>query len=408
MNAEIKSKKVALVIPHLGPGGAQRVVATSANALAEEGIETHVITILDDRADAYKLNPRVCRHRVEPKEKKGKSTFLVNGLNSSAPQSRKLERLKGPIQKLVSAAYLRQIVLRPLGVAHFGLTLGARARWLRCKINAIEPDAVLSFLTQTNILTILATRGLGVRTVVSERNDPRLQKLRRRVVFLRNLLYPCADVVTANTYGALKEMESFIPKADLAFLPNPIRSYATTSSACLAGPTFVTVTRLVEQKGVDVLLKAAAQAFEHLPKWRLAIVGDGPLCAELKLLANELGIEARVDWYGYIADPIALVRAADVFILTSRFEGSPNALLEAMACGLPSIISDASPGPTELLGTQAGLIVPTENIDATAQAMITLAQDQQMRKKMGAAAFDRSRVHQLDNAMQVWRDLLRI
>jgi glycosyltransferase involved in cell wall biosynthesis len=203
-------------------------------------------------------------------------------------------------------------------------------------------------------------------------------------------------------------MQSFIPKQKLAFLPNPLKCHGPSASVSFAEPTLITVTRLVEQKGVDVLLKAAALAFNKVPDWQLAIIGEGPLRHELQALANKLGIAERVYWYGQVDNPIAHLKAADAFILTSRFEGSPNALLEAMACGLPPIVSDASPGPLELVGKEAGLIVPTEDVEATAEAMVALASDDKLRKQLGAAALERTRVHELDNAMRVWRELLRV
>jgi glycosyltransferase involved in cell wall biosynthesis len=168
------------------------------------------------------------------------------------------------------------------------------------------------------------------------------------------------------------------------------------------------VTRLVEQKGLDVLLKAAALAFAKLPKWRLAILGDGPLREELQALARELGIAARVDWLGYVDNPIAYVKAAKFFVLTSRFEGSPNALLEAMACGLPSVVSDGSPGPLELIGDDAGLVVPVEDVDATAAGIIALASDKSLRARLGEAAVKRTEMYQLDHAMRVWLELLDV
>jgi GalNAc-alpha-(1->4)-GalNAc-alpha-(1->3)-diNAcBac-PP-undecaprenol alpha-1,4-N-acetyl-D-galactosaminyltransferase len=401
MVASPKPKRIALVIAHLGPGGAQRVVATAANALAERGIETHVITVLDDHADAYELDPRVRRHRhntpAEPAEGTGSELLRQEA-----------GRLKSPARRIVRVLTRYEVVRRPLGVAEFGVDLTKRTRWLRRSLRAIGPDAVLSFLTLTNILTILATRGLAARTIVSERNDPKLQHHRRRVALLRKLVYPWANLVTANTHGALAAMESFVPRRDLAFLPNPLRSQENSAAVSFAEPTFITVTRLVEQKAVDVLLKAAAQAFDSLPHWRLAIVGDGPLRDELKLLAHELGIGARVDWFGHVDDPMTYLMAAKAFVLTSRFEGSPNALLEAMACGLPPIVSDASPGPLELVGHQAGLIVPVEDVRATADAMVRLGRDDALRAQLGTAAFERTRMHHLDNAMQVWLELLRV
>ena len=401
MEARANPKRVAFVLPHLGPGGAQRVATTAANALSELGIETHVITILDDHADSYSVNTKVLRHRMRGPQSG------ANSENLAAPTCERLDA-EQPVRRSVRT-FARQSFLRhPIGAAAFAVNLSKKARWLRRVIKSIGPDAVLSFLTQTNIITIVATRGLGIRTSVSERNDPRRQHHRRRVVALRKLTYPWANVVTANTHGALSAMESFIPKKKLAFLPNPLKSNGPFASVSFAEPTLITVTRLVEQKGVDVLLKAAALAFNKVPNWQLAIIGEGTLRHELQALANKLGIASRVKWYGQVNNPIAYLKAADAFILTSRFEGSPNALLEAMACGLAPIVSDASPGPLELVGNEAGLIVPAEDVNATAEAILALARDGKLRKQLGIAAFERTRVHELDNAMRVWRDLLRV
>ena len=393
VDASARKKRIAFVIPHLGPGGAQRVATTAANALVQAGLDVHIITILDDRADAYELDPHVRRHRRKAFEP---------GESFEAERQGERHGLRGAAKSIASFRAIR----RPLGVAYFGLDLARRTGWLRGRIREIDPDAVLSFLTQTNIVTLLATRGLSVRTLVSERNDPRLQTPRARVVMLRRLVYPWSDMVTANSKGAVRALEAIVPKEKLALLPNPLALSEGDTSIVYTAPTIVTVTRLVEQKAVDVLLKAAAQAFEALPGWRLAIVGDGPLRAELQSLAENLGIAGRIDWIGQVPDPAPYLRQAKFFMLTSRFEGSPNALLEAMGCGLPAIVSDASPGPLELIGDDAGLVVPTEDIDATARAIVRLAQDDALRARLSAAARARTRVHELQNAMQTWRELL--
>jgi glycosyltransferase involved in cell wall biosynthesis len=175
-------------------------------------------------------------------------------------------------------------------------------------------------------------------------------------------------------------------------------------------PTVVTVGRLVDQKGLDVLLIAWAKIAKAIPDWRLAIVGGGPLAGNLKNLAAKLGIENSVDWLGQVSDPLPFLRGAEFFILTSRFEGTPNALLEAMACGLPSVVSDASPGPCELVGTgetAAGLIVPVEDVGATGDAIISLARNESLRRRFGLAAQERARDHEADRSIEVWLRLLR-
>jgi GalNAc-alpha-(1->4)-GalNAc-alpha-(1->3)-diNAcBac-PP-undecaprenol alpha-1,4-N-acetyl-D-galactosaminyltransferase len=394
MDVNCQRKCVVLVVAHLGPGGAQRVVATAANALVEKGIDVHVITLLDEPADAYGLDARVRRHR--------RSRLQQPAIAGPLP-------IAGPLQRTASRvrSALSYVLLPRDSIPAYGLGLARRARWLRKTLITIGPDAVLSFLTQTNILTVLATRGLAVRTVVSERNDPRLQRHRQRVEVLRKIVYRWSDVVTANSFGAVSALGDFVPEKKLAFLPNPLSIENSPQDITFSAPTFITVTRLVEQKGLDVLLKAAARAFRSLPDWRLAIVGDGPLRQDLETLSSNLGIASRVEWFGHVPNPTAYLRAAQFFVLTSRFEGSPNALLEAMACGLPAVVSDASPGPLELVGQeQAGLIVPVNDIEATANAITRLATDQTLRERLGEAALERTKIHQLDTAMQAWLELL--
>lgn len=413
-------KRIVFVIAHLGPGGAQRVASTAANALAARGVEIHVITTLTTPPDAYTLDPRVLRHQsAAPRaaarvlEELGDEVlreardFRESAEIVSLPGGRESSTVSAAPLFWPSVESIRRLTIRALTPVLFSAQLMKRAWWLRKRIGSIAPDAVLSFLTQTNILTVLATRGLPVRIVVSERNDPRRQQHRRRVVLMRKLLYRWSDVVTANSHGALDALQEIVPKQKLAFLPNPLAAGNDGPAAFFAGPTLISVTRLVEQKGVDILLRAAARAFQALPGWRLALVGDGPLRAELQRLAIELGIDSRVDWLGHVANPIPYLKAARVFVLTSRFEGSPNALLEAMACGLPSIVSDASPGPLELIGKEeAGLVVPTEDHEATAVAIVRLATDETLRARLGASAIERTRVHELEGAMDVWLKLL--
>jgi glycosyltransferase involved in cell wall biosynthesis len=392
-----------LVIAHLGAGGAQRVAATAANALIKLGIEVHLIKVFNDPADAYVVDPRVHRYSLgaplrAPKKQKG-GTFR-EAFDSFVSVVRNSEAY----QRVLTVEAFR----RPMAVIAFGVELQRRTQGLRRRLRIIAPDAVLSFLTQTNILTLIAARGLPIRVVISERNDPAKQHPNLRVVLLRNLLYRRSDVVTANSKGAIESLASIVPREKLALLPNPLNISDRGTAVSFEAPTFITVTRLVAQKGIDVLLRAAAIVFAKLPAWRLVIIGDGPLGEELQSLANDLGIASRVDWLGYCDDPIPYLRAAKFFVLTSRFEGSPNALIEAMACGLPSVVSDASPGPLELIGDDAGLIVPVEDDEATAAAMMALASDEDLRARLGEAAIKRTETYQVDRAIRVWLDLLHV
>jgi len=409
-------KTLVFVIGHLGAGGAQRVVATAANALVERGFDVHVV-VLEPRPDTHRVDPRVVIHSHSTGHLSVPDSDAEPGEESFKPK--RAEGAPKPVGRVGQVkAYIKPKIPQPLYNVVVGVVgpvfsmfrLAQLSLSLRRRIKGIGPDAVLSFLTQTNIATVIATRGLDTHTVISERNDPRLQRHHPRVEFLRRVVYRWADVVSANSKGALTALEPIVPKHKLAFLPNPLVASSTGEAVTFAAPTVVTVGRLVEQKGIDVLLAAWAKVVVQLPGWRLAIIGDGPLGSELKALARNLGIEGSIDWIGHVSDPFPYLRAAKVFVMTSRFEGMPNALLEAMVCGLPTIVSDASPGPCELIGTgesQAGLIVPVEDAGATADAIISLARDESLRQRLGVAARERAEIHDADHAIDVWLRLLR-
>jgi glycosyltransferase involved in cell wall biosynthesis len=413
-----KKKRVAFVIAHLGPGGAQRVAVNAANALVARGFDVHV-TILGHRPIVYWVDPRIVFHSSSPVTAAfpaSDADSLDDELEQIAPVKKGSSEPAKPTSLLgrYVKPYLHPRVLafglKTAGPVFSVIWQGRRTIWLRRTISKIKPDAVLSFLTQTNILTVLATRGLATHTAISERNDPRLQRHRPRVEFMRRVVYPWADVVTANSKGALDALQAFVPKEKLAFLPNPLADQPSSEAFAFTAPTVITVGRLVEQKGIDVLLAAWAKVAAALPDWHLALVGDGPLADELKEQARKLGVEGSVDWVGHVSDPFPHLRGAKLFVMTSRFEGTPNALLEAMACGLPAVVSDASPGPCELIGTdesKAGLIVPVEDAGATADAILRLARDETLRRRFGLAARERVRAHDADHAIDVWLRLLR-
>jgi glycosyltransferase involved in cell wall biosynthesis len=203
-------------------------------------------------------------------------------------------------------------------------------------------------------------------------------------------------------------LATFIPQQKLAFLPNLLSLQKHNDVALLSAPTIITVGRLVEQKGLDILLRAWSVAVPSLPGWRLAMVGDGPLRPELQALARQLGVEACTDWLGHLDDPVPLMRACEFFVMTSHFEGTPNALLEAMACGLPAVVTDSSPGPKELVGPHesAGLIVPAGDVEATATSIVRLAREDMLRVKCGRIARRRANEYAVNRAIEVWCSLL--
>ena len=164
--------------------------------------------------------------------------------------------------------------------------------------------------------------------------------------------------------------------------------------------------RLVMEKGLDVFSDTLDDLRRRGVKYKALVVGEGP--------AREW-FEARLPGAAFVgfqqgADLGRAVACMDVLFNPSVTETFGNVTLEAMACGLPAVVSDASPGPCELIGTdesRAGLIVPVEDAGATADAILRLARDETLRRRFGLAARERVRAHDADHAIDVWLRLLR-
>jgi GalNAc-alpha-(1->4)-GalNAc-alpha-(1->3)-diNAcBac-PP-undecaprenol alpha-1,4-N-acetyl-D-galactosaminyltransferase len=353
-----------MVIADLSAGGAQRVFSQLANAWAAEGRAVSVVTLSEGRDDFFQLSPRIWR-------------TSIGGQKPS----------HGPIG-----------------------ALGANIRRLNALRHALKnsgADRILSFTGSMNVLTVLASRGLGMRICISERNDPDRQSLGRVWDTLRRRTYSMAESVTANSRGAIASLEKFVPAEKLAFVPNPIAAEPSSATVSLPGLTILNIGRLTLQKGQDVLIDAFARIAKSDKEWHLVIVGTGECEAALRLRADRCGIAERVTFAGQVGDPFPYYRAAEIFALPSRFEGTPNALLEAMNAALPCIVSDASSGPLEYIEDgKTGLVVATDDVAELSAALLKLMQAPELRSRLGRAGSGRLQNHGLEMVLDIWSRVL--
>ncbi len=377
-----------IVCPHLGDGGAQRVAATLASAWSRGGLRVTFVTLFS-AIDTVELDASVRLVAL------GDRTRRKNWL-AAAVRRLRVEPVRNLLTALVAGLH--------------GLHLAVA---LRRVIQREAAPRVVSFVGSSNLIAIWATAGLSCRLVISERNDPARQLLKPPWSWLRPRFYDLADSVTANSRGALETMKAYVSPEKLHFAPNPLRAPPSGDSSRPVrdpdAPFVLIVGRLDEQKAHDVLLDALALATKTLPTWRLLVVGRGELEEPLRARAEQLGIGSRVTWCGQVDDPFVYYRAADVFALPSRHEGMPNALMEAMASGLPVIVSDASPGPLELVEhDKTGLIVPVNDAAALAVALESLANDPGTRERLGKAARERVSEYELPRALETWNRILEL
>jgi GalNAc-alpha-(1->4)-GalNAc-alpha-(1->3)-diNAcBac-PP-undecaprenol alpha-1,4-N-acetyl-D-galactosaminyltransferase len=267
------------------------------------------------------------------------------------------------------------------------------------------PDAVLSFVTESNVLTILATVGLKTRVVVSERVHPDHQaELLPSWRFLRKHVYAWSDGIVAQTQDVAGWLERNCGKS-VVVIPNALRALPQPSIERL--PLILVIGRLANQKGFDVLLRAFARIAPKFRDWRVIIAGEGIERAVLMGLRDELKLTDQVEFIGQTADISIWMARAGLVVQPSRYEGFPNAVLESMGMEAAVISSDCPSGPSELIQDGVnGRMVPVDDVAALARVMAELMSQPQVRERLGReAAKVRQRFNQ-DRIMAQWQACL--
>ena len=411
-----------VVLPHIGAGGAQKVGLLAAEHFVAQGFKVRVLSLRHGHPIKHAIPDGVELLDLGPDVEVGGNRSLIEwGCRFTTAQLIKLCRFltlaglqltwrwcEHKVQPDADAWVTRLLAWCMEGLG------GLRYRRLRALLQQQRPKRVLALLTKTNILCSAAVWDLPIHLVVSERNDPRLQSIDRLWSRLRCVYYRRADVVTANTEGVLEALQAMGPWQRLALLPNPLPTALTLQDSheppVDREAEVLAVARLVPQKGLDVLIRAFASLPESVRDgWSLTLVGDGPELATLQALASDAGLRDLVHFEGFRSDPLVFMRRASIFALPSRFEGMPNALLEAMAAGLPSVVTDASPGPLEMVcNGHQGLVVPTDDVSAFAAALQQLMLDGDLRNRCGVAARTTLRALDWDVVESHWRSVLAL
>ena len=328
--------RIAVFVPSLRGGGAERVMLDLAHGFAERGIATDLV----------------------------------------------LPQVEGPYLSEVRSD-VRIVNLKARRVL---ASLPALVRYLRRE----RPDALLATLTHANLVALWARRLSGVPTRVVVREANTLTQVtrgagtdrRRLFPFLVRRFYPWADGIVAVSSGVALDLEasSGTSARRIHILPNPVLTPDLASKAREAldhpwfgvgqPPVVLGVGRLSKQKDYATLIRA----FDRVRRQRVArlvILGDGPERASLEALIAELGLADQASLPGFASNPFAYMARAGVFVLSSAWEGMPGALIQAVACGAPVVATDCESGPREILqGGRYGRLVPVGDPSAMAEAIL--------------------------------------
>ena len=357
-----------MVISSLSAGGAERVLVLLAKGLAALGHRVSVLTIFGTGDDFYPVPNGVGRDAIDL----GKTT-------------------RGPIEKISAS--------------------GKRIFAIRRSLREIQPDVVVSFMPETNVLVLLASARLKVPVVVTEHADPRKRRMKRVWKGLRRLVYRWASRVVSVSPG-VDDFFAWLPEGKRGVIPNPIELAEIDSPPgepiVFDWPhTVIAMGRLEPEKGFDLLIRAFGRLAADFPNWGLVILGQGTRRGELESLAAEAGLSRRVRLPGVVDQPFPTLKRADLFVLSSRSEGFGNVLVEAMACGLPVIATECWSRPPGIVRHGVdGVLVPAEDVDALAAAMRELMGDDAQRRQFAGKAAESAKRFDLSEITRLWVELL--
>lgn len=349
--------KIFFYINVLHGGGAERVVANLANQFADHGDDVSVITSYALETE-YHVSDRVRRVNLESAEK--------------------------------NYGFFRRNIYRVTA--------------LRRILKKEKPDILISFMAEPNYRAVLAAMGLKTKTLISVRNDPNKEYSGRIASWLARTLLVKADGCVFQTEDARKWFPESLQQKScvIANAVNPI--FFDVDRSPISG-LVVTCGRLNEQKNHDLLIRSFFEVTKQNPHVRLHIYGEGVLKAELQKKIDACNLNEKVVLCGSTNQVADVLSKASIFVMSSDYEGMPNALMEAMASGVPCISTDCPcGGPRMLIDDKIdGLLVPVGDADALINAMLNLINDPENAEKIGVKAKNKALGFSPDTIFDEWK-----
>ncbi len=366
--------KLLFVIHSLAGGGAERVTSTLANYWSRKGWEVTVLTIAAPGPEAYALDPAVRQ-----------ISLLMESEGGNLPIA-----LRNNIQRI---------------------------RALRRALRQFRPDAAIAMMTKASVLLAFAAYGMpDVAAIGSERTYPPRLDPHSLWGVLRKWSYGKLTAVVAQTEDAKAWLQAHTHARRIVVIPNAPEWPMPSRAPVLNPRTIVTkgarvllaAGRLDPVKGFDWLIEAFAPLARKHPDWKLVILGNGPQRAALEWQISRLGLDAQALLPGAAGNVAEWYSSADLFVLSSRYEGFPNALVEALAHGLPAVGLDCHAGPRDIIRDGVdGWLIPAGDVQALTSALDQVMSDDALRRGFAQRAVEARERFSLERIAAMWEALFR-
>lgn len=343
MSGQTNEKSIVFYIGSLCMGGAERVIVNLAAYFRSCGYKVTIVTKLQDE-DEYPVPEGITRILADITGDEISNNRIVN-------------------------LYRRIMKLRNI-------------------FKQLSPDYIVSFIKKNNFMAITAAVGLHIPVIVSVRSNPAREYPDKLTRLLAHVLFSRAAGIVLQTRQA-KEFFSKSVQKKVIVLPNSLsEKFLQNEYTGERKKEIVWVGRMDSNKNPKMLLQAFAEIAEKYPEWSVTFIGEGYQKEEMEEFCKENGLCGQVNFTGRIDDVASAIRPASVFVLTSKQEGMPNALIEAMVSGLAPVSTDCPcGGPAELIEDGInGILIPVDNEKALTEALDKLLSDDEYRVSMSNKA----------------------
>lgn len=363
-----KKMKCLFLITGMPMGGAERVMSTLANEFVSQGHQVRLIT-LKEAISAYKLD---------------QSVEFIGGNAKAESHNRVIRFVQSFIAAIKGTLFYRK------------------------QLKEYNPDIVLSFLTNTNLLAVINNYISRKKypVIISERCDPR--KRSKLLINLCNKVYPLANCIVCQS----REIENYFleknPNVITSVIPNPVNEECiNTKNINKRKNIIVSAGRLNNQKNYDLLIDAFSDIEKDYSDYYVEIYGQGPEKDRLQEKVNQLGLQEKILFKGVKTNVMKHISDARLYIMSSDFEGFPNALVEAMASGLPVISTDFPTGVARELirDEENGYVIPVGDRKKLSQAMVKIISNEEIQKKMSTNNVKLREQLNVNNIVGKWNKL---